>query len=1148
MNDLSNPLPPSSDLRESITRQMADLTRASASSQALLSRHPNLRERASELLVSVLKDIDLKQAIGVSSPDAIFFNQIFPGRIHSVAMSDLLVDAMRHGDSVVNIEGAGFFTRHDTIAAQFAVPEQLSLELKSAITRSAPILPSYYRARLIAPWTQLEENSADPSAKTQGQALSEVHRQALQCELALRGLSGSLSPEDQKRLADVVDSAAPDGVFNLLWVAADGTRVTVPSAYVVSQSEQQTQPSGVVFLVMPARGIQRFESIDLLREALSGPLANVVKDLMWISDQLRLQDQKSIGLDAWDFEQMNNPLIDAHAQAVESKQMRDCNFLLAQGNDDTDRSAFYARLERVHTCAHLDDGMGHRFITLTGELNEILQPHWRKYADEKYKATLRRLEQAHDENKKKVDDLFREVESLEGFADEQITQFMRANLGRFIDPGLIQITVQDSIELVADETLAVSHQKSLLEFAVQGLPDGAGSMAISPSPDQIHTDFSPRFIEGMLKTLDLHRRYEEIVHRITGDEENLRIMAHHRDSAIALGATAARMQGHLLQDRSLDLVHLMGGDTPKDGAVHSMGSLHLAATDSRFRDLIVFEEKTAADEHYVLYAPGAPNGRDFYEFSTWRQLNLEVGGWLGSESGRRYVGGQLAGPDEAMVASVLNNVQLKPSIWGPDSCVLVRSSGLNYESRLVGLVRQKALSALPARHFNPQAPDARPPGVTPSEQALVEARIGALNEEFVRLSPDLISLRDYVRHEASDILNEWLSSEGYPHHVDPDTLYLGLGGAYTDTPDFGELSSFTDLMMFGNAQVLSHRPNIHLYSSVGLDVRKLPVKLIQFMDRQIIEADLGARYMKFLVDRFLGRATPDFHRRRAVFAQRIHNEMIRGAMNECVNGRLTDAQYSWLRQTISAFSGVVSAPQSAPAMTVSSFSIDRQIVEGVYIFRDFTNDDPDYKLLFTPNAPDGRDFRPLTDYAQLMEAPSMQSYYLSRVSQYGQLRAGTYLDELYRGGKYKPDFVKIEYWSEHRVPSAEQLYGSMIERMIEDVDSLTESVAEKRFALAWTIIRWTGTILLLPFPHASFAWGVLTTTVTLIEAFNAYAAGDRAAALPLFVAGVFGIVTGGDAARALITGGQTVAKAIVTTAGLWAWRKLNLGSVYRVIA
>lgn len=69
---------------------------------------------------------------------------------------------------------------------------------------------------------------------------------------------------------------------------------------------------------------------------------------------------------------------------------------------------------------------------------------------------------------------------------------------------------------------------------------------------------------------------------------------------------------------------------------------------------------------------------------------------------------------------------------------------------------------------------------------MLNARITALNNVFARLSPDLLSLRDYVRKESSALLNDYLQSVGYAKHVDPDTLYLGLGTAYTETPDFGK--------------------------------------------------------------------------------------------------------------------------------------------------------------------------------------------------------------------------------------------------------------------------------------------------------------------------------------------------------------------------
>jgi hypothetical protein len=646
----------------------------------------------------------------------------------------------------------------------------------------------------------------------------------------------------------------------------------------------------------------------------------------------------------------------------------------------------------------------------------------------------------------------------------------------------------------------------------------------------------------MLDLLDLPRRYEQELNRIAADDETLRVMAHHRDSAIAMGAFAARIQGHLQQDRSLDLIHEVRGDVVREEATLSIGSLYLSATHTRFKDVIVFEEKTSSDEHYVLYAPGAPNGRDFYEFCTWRQLSATVGGWLASEVGRTYVHGQLSDPNQRGVAAALSNVQLKPSTWSPESCMLMRSGEPTYESCLSGLVRQSALRELPHRYIG-----SPPTGhvVTPTMQALTQARIEALSEEFARLSPGLISLRDYVHRETDKMLNEFLRGEGYRYHVDPDTWYFSLGADYTDTPDFRELPSLTDLMMYGSEDILSYAPKIHVYSS-GLKIGPLPVLTYHVVDRWIREADLGARYMNYLVDQFLVRTSPLYERRKNVFATRIHHEMIRGAMKEFVSGELSEAQYSWLRRTINAFSGVAPADLSTPAHAVSLFTIDSQVVEGVYIFRDFKNDSPDYKLLYTPGAPDGRDFRALSDYAELLDTSAMRNYFHSRVAHSGLYRVEQFMAMIYSGGKYRPEAVKIHHWSEYRVPNAGQLYGDMIERMVVDTDSLTVSLAEKRLALAWSIIKWTGTILLFPFPHANFVWGMITSSVGLIEAVNVYVAGDRATGLTSIVWNVICIAGSIGGIPGVLRAEHGLVQNAVFDAGQWAWKKADLSIAYRL--
>jgi hypothetical protein len=1150
MNDSINTLTPSDGKTNDISQHLAKLTEACAQSSELLAKNLTLREFASSLLAPTIRRNDLK----VSSAEAIFFNHLdSEQRIVSIAMPDLLVDAMRHGDSVMEDVGGAFFTRHDSLDAEHALSSGQNQELRKAIVDLSVTLSESYQEQLDRFW---QEPVPSPEGQQLGDTtVEELVRQqcsALGNELVLCGYSAMVSAPEQQRLSGVIEGNATEGVFGLTLTTAEGTRMSVPSAYVVSESVQEDgQPSGVVFLIMPAHGIERFESVDGLRKALDSKLAGPLKDSLLIRDLVQLGEQGVLDGNAWTFEIMSDSLIKTHVHEVRHKQTEDCRFLLAQEDNSTDRQDFYRQLGRIQTCAHLDEAMGQSFNSWVAKLSEFAEPHWRKYGDAVQKAYLVGLEQAHADRKKKVDELFGHLSSLETFAHAEMTEYMRHHLGRDIDPSRVRIKVYDTIELRLNDSLNTVYEYSLLEFAVRGISMVASRMRFSPSPDKLHADFSAAFVKNMLDKLNLRPRYEKALEQRVSDENVLRAMTHHRDSAMALGAHAAKMQGHLQQERSHDLVHLIRGDRAVEGAVHSVGSLHLKATDSRFRDMIVIEERTQTDEHFVLYAPGGPDGRDFYEFQSWRELSFQVGGWLSDESGRDYLHDQLFGPSKPEAMAFLNQVQLMPSAWGPDSCRFVRCTGSDYESNLSSLVRQKAVSSFPFFNGEARPVDDLPSHANVSILAMLNARIMALNNVFASLSPDLMSLRDYVQKEASTLLNEYLQSAGYAEHIDPDTLYLGLGVPYAEKPDFGknsELRSLTDLMIYGSEDIKSYRPHIHLYSSVGQDVTQFPLNLISFMDKQIREADLGARYMKYLESEFLERGHPLYMRRKALLGKRIQCEMTRGALVMFHQGKLSLAQYSWLRQTIDGLTVGASAKGVVEHTAVSVFKIAGQVIEGVYIFRDFNTQDPHYNVLYTPEAPDGLEFRPLSDYAQLLSSEKMQRYYASRVSHVGQKLLAAFLDEFIRGLRHDPEAMEVPNRPEQRIANVDQLYGDLFERMIADADSQTESLAEKRLALAYTIIKWTGTIVLLPFPYLSFGWSLATTTVTFVQAFDAYGSGDRAAAVPLFIMGAIGVISGGDAIRALAIGGHGLARTVATSAGLWAWKKLDLATVYRLTA
>lgn len=610
------------------------------------------------------------------------------------------------------------------------------------------------------------------------------------------------------------------------------------------------------------------------------------------------------------------------------------------------------------------------------------------------------------------------------------------------------------------------------------------------------------------------------------------------------------MQGHLLQERSRTFVHFMRGDNRQEGHSYSMGSVHLALGNSRFKDLIVFEDRTESDEHYVLYAPGAPNGQDFFEFGSWRQLSMQVGGWLASDAGRSYVQDQLAGSVNGIPSDYIESVVLKPILWETQSCAFVRAEAGRFEDNLVEMVRERTLVTIRMAEHKLPASTSMSASDLASIVTLLEARIGALNDEFLKCSPGLISYRTYSHQQASSRINGFLQSQGYNHALDPDALYVGLGRPHFDTPDFSQhtpLHQVTELMMRGQEDILYYRPDIKIHCATGLKA-PLPVRFITFLDTQVREADLCKKYMDFLEEEFLTKSHPGYERRRRLMAKRLKYQMVRDMMRSLMGGVITEAQGAWLRGAINSLDdGATPIPGTAPTR-VSTLLMAGQTVEGALIFQRSDGSTPGDKLLYTPDSPDGVFFRELTDYADLLASEAMQHYCYERIAYTGQPRAGTFLDEFRRGKRYDADFVSIVNRPENRITSAGELFGNMVGRMIADIDAQTESVAERRWAFAWNVIRWTGTILLLPFPLASFGWGVLSSTVTLVQAYDAYSRGDRATALPLLIFGVLGIVNGMDGVRAMLAGAHTILKEAGLRSGLWAARHLKLVERFPVSA
>lgn len=1139
-------------------RQVADhlvaFTAACTQCSAVLQNTPSLREVAFDRLSSFLRG-----NTRVWNPDVLFLNMPSgsgaPVRFQS--LTDALVQAMAQATNPFDSDVQALYYRHDNPVAQHRVAEAEFATIKSIFGQALQILQQTYHGVLAQAWNSVEKSPGHPgNSAPRHQIVSDLHHSALEHELSIAAAEQRLGAAAQQQLLEVLSHRPPKGLFKIFLRMPDGRTAPLLSVFAVAQDQQSTEArstAGAFYLVMPTGGIEPCESFAALNSKLVRRLSMPVSresllNTLYLSDvdavpkDLQVNDQDLI------YERCPEPMLHCHVQGLRSKQLEDFNYLVAQARAGVDDfQAFCAKVGKVQVCAHVDEAMGHRFKSLAVDAEQNAQPGWLLHASDDHRENHARLLQTYRDRKSVVDTLLTGVESQEVFARNEIDRYVLKHLGYRIDPQKITITVSDDFD-IRDGQFSANYHKSLLEFAMEGLPvvpEGKAHLTVPEA--QANPAFTIIFVKAMIDDLDLPRRYRQQLRQRYTNETTLRGLTLMRDSALALSISAALLQGHFNHDRSQELLHRVMGDSVKNGAELRMGALVLAASGTRFKDLLVFRDRAAAgDDHYVLYAPGAPGGRDMLEFTSWRQLSFEVGGWLKNDNGSRYVSDQTATTAEASHSGFLEKVRQKGTLWQEHSVSFQALEGQNYEEQLSDATLHKIERALTKDDVASLGLITETSYANRGTLALLEHRIDELSSDFVRTTQDMVSFQVFARREGSKLINDYIRSEGFSETIDTDTLYVDLQNTgHVEHPDFSQytqLTSLTQLFMDGFSDRFDYKPTAPMYSSIGQDLTALPLYFVQFVDKTLRNAALGERYIKWIKDEFL---TPDHDRyafRRALFGRRLQFDMRAAAMREFLKGDLSTGQYQWLVKLIVSLDKQVlqkdqGLQRDIKRSTVSVFRFAGYTVQGVYMLRDFSTEDGDFNVLYTPDAPDGVSFRKVTDYVDLMRSAQMRQYYYLRVPYKGQPSVGSRFDDMDRN--ILPKEVNVENREDDhtdRISDVHDLYDSLISRIINDVDAQIESSVERWGSRAYSVVRILGSGLLIFFPGASLAWTALHTVIDIQRGLLAYQDGDRATASWFFGSAVFGAVSGGNAVKAILVPGESLTKQV----GWWAAGKLAM--------
>lgn len=1128
--------------------------------QDLTRTGPSIRQAAYDLLARRLP------AFGsLTNPDILFINQPagHGSLLEPVCLTDAVLRVLIQGTRAFEYEGVEVYTRHDSLEDLHRVPALSGQALHRLLAETSNVLPKVYKNQLDTFWAQpLPATGREGEFESRASACTSLYEQILKRELKVQVAKGLIYNTDTAVLRE---SFTGTNLYRISLTSPGGAAV-MSSALVIPRTPQKQSSltfkncEGNVFLMTANAGLELYESLVELDQTLRARLLDAVErdylcqDLL-LGERAALADEEYAELEiAYDFS--SEDLIKQRLSRLRRKQIEDVDFLIDRAQQTGQPSVdFVDAINAVGQLRGMDAAQKRHFQGLFNQASRQALPDWIKHAPSDAKATYRDLAGTYQQHADHVAQLMADLESIQRYASNKIDAYVLSKLGYRIDPEQVFISIRDEFALSATVTEQFNYRKSLLDFVVQGLPVMTSGMVFDLDVPQqsVNPAFDRQFVEEMITELDVQQHFELDTWRRSFEDATVQAMTLQRDSTIVLSAYAARLQGHLRDTQSQQLIEWVRGDQQPAGTNISMGGLAILASGNVLKDVLVLRMNDHAGEHYVLYAPGAPGGRDFFEFSSWQRLSIEVGGWLAKPEGVNYLLDQLPFKSRPSVASLIREVLLKPTEWRQSTALFVAMVEQPYSRNLLKQVRTKVAQDLSDTFRDQGLQDLSHSHPERRVLALLDARIDGLDKRFNQ-EVELQSYRDFIREQGRQWITHYLKAKGINLVVDPDTVRIDLYGGNEDRNPFRpvvEELTLTTLLMndFLHVEGVSgpslidrildgpigktplwylvksakrsftqwyfdtSQPTIK--SSIGQDLSALTLDAI----RELLELPLGEHYITRLEYRLADPSQQRVHYRRALLAKRKYCEIYRDIVREYLNGRLSEVQYRWLIPLL----GSVDTSSDSPAPADSSVNVlvfrntdqpgfDKDcIIEGALTFVSLVNADPDLRLIYTPNAPDGICFRKAADIALSMKSPGMPAYYYERASYKDQRIVGTLVENLERDPETYQATFSTRVRPEHRITDLESLYQLMIQRMIDDVDEQTQSVAEKNAAIAYTVVRWTGTILFLPFPPAALGWGLTHASLDLIRGYLAYRDGDRATALGYFTQAYVGTLLAGGA-------------------------------------
>ena len=870
--------------------------------------------------------------------------------------------------------------------------------------------------------------------------------------------------------------------------------------------------TGKTLLALPGSGLIEFATRDAMLEKVVAWLND--PELRWAllvnADQrhqeaaLAVIEDSQLFIEAFSLSDVQLQAISVdpyrHALARQaSKQRKDVRYVCGEGL--LADAALHAR--QIESAAAMDglfgpSGMLVRWQQVLDEreLSKSL-PDWIKLASlDDRKAYMARMER-YDLARIALSGALNGAGSATEYAQVTLRTHLASDLGYDLAPEAITVSTHRTLPVIGEDYVV---SNNLLQLALHGLHPGdeqPGSafltrttLSIGNAPaDASHPALTPTYIARLINQLKLRVIFGQYQRAAYAKQANQTLLAEQMRLQLGESILAAKLQGHITPE-DFEHIEQFTASAGKSARQVTAQQIRINGTDIMGRMLVFrIADSQGNLERLVMFTSHSPK-QQFHGFHNQTQLLHELVGWTASPDMSQYLLQQAAATNRPALQATLESLRNKPF---PEKDFLELVPLASYDDALQAQVNE----LIGVMHSNQEAhtPDWLVTAGDAQRQELValeDAVKGAIDNYAAKPHTHVEAFEAYVHRRASESINKLLNTP--TGSVDPDQIIITSERetlTYTQMIRDGYDDSIGPLTPTADTVATFSGPE-------GVDLSPLTPAIVAASVRGRWLAD---GYIEHIRSTLLDPVSAGYRYRRQASTLITQLQMKAAALRSVLKGHIDATHYQWLLPSLQNLHDDEPSTRESHPVYPLQIHIDKPFIASrTHLFEHLVIPDTDLSyvetvqgcfallptsinlaaLLYTPQAPDGHEFRLFSSFEQSLAQPGMIDYYKDRCRVDARRILSFFLNDMKQGNATKAPLLK------DAIPEfARACFDRPLERKLRDVADTTTGRSDMLERLIWNSIDVIATVVTLPFPPASFAVGIALSLRDSLRALKA---------------------------------------------------------------